>query len=330
MSLPAILRDNLRLPVIGAPMFIVSNPDLVIEQCKAGVVGSFPGLNARPEAVFEEWLQRITTELAEYRKAHPGRKVAPFAVNQIVHPTNPRLKHDIEMCVKYKVPIQITSLHAPEQVVEAAHSYGGLVFHDVINIKHAKRALKAGVDGLILVCHGAGGHAGTLSPFALVQEVRDFYDGTIILSGSIARGDAILAAQAIGADLAYIGTRFIATPEANAVPDYKAMLVSGTAEDIVYTNLFSGVHGNYLKESVKRIGHDPDNLPAGDKNTMNFGSGGNQKAKAWVDIWSAGQGVGQIGEVLPVREVVEKLEREYQAAVERVGLAAQERMARIA
>lgn len=330
MSLPQLLRDNLRLPVIGAPMFIVSNPDLVIEQCKAGVVGSFPALNARPDHVLGEWLERITTELAEYRRSHPGKRVAPFAVNQIVHPTNPRLKHDIELCVKYKVPIQITSLQAPEQVVEAARSYGGLVFHDVINIKHAKRAIKAGVDGLILVCHGAGGHAGRLSPFALVPEVRAFYDGCIILSGSIATGDAVLAAQAIGADLAYIGTRFIATNEANAVPDYKQMLVAGTAEDIVYTNLFSGVHGNYLKDSVRRIGFDPDNLPTGDKSTMNFGSGGDQKAKAWVDIWSAGQGVGQISDILPAREVVEKLEREYRAALERVGFDGEMPVARIA
>jgi len=321
MSLPQLLRDNLRLPVIGSPMFIVSNPDLVIEQCKAGIVGSFPALNARPEPVFEQWLQRITTELDAYRTAHPGRKVAPFAVNQIVHASNPRLKHDVDLCVKYKVPVQITSLQAPELVVEAAHSYGGLVFHDVINIKHARRAIQAGVDGLILVCHGAGGHAGKLSPFALVPEVRKFYDGTIILSGAIASGDSILAAQAVGADLAYIGTRFIATQEANAVPEYKQMLVEATGEDIVYTNLFSGVHGNYLRESVRRTGMDPDNLPVGDKSTMNFGSGGNQKTKAWVDIWSAGQGAGQINEVLPAAEVIARLEREYLAARARLGLA---------
>jgi len=321
MSLPQILRDNLRLPVIGSPMFIVSNPDLVIEQCKAGIVGSFPALNARPEPVFEQWLQRITTELDAWRAAHPGRKVAPFAVNQIVHASNPRLKHDVDLCVKYKVPVQITSLQAPELVVEAAHSYGGLVFHDVINIKHARRAIQAGVDGLILVCHGAGGHAGKLSPFALVPEVRKFYDGTIILSGAIAGGDSILAAQAVGADLAYIGTRFIATQEANAVPEYKQMLVEATGEDIVYTNLFSGVHGNYLRESVRRTGMDPDNLPVGDKSTMNFGSGGNQKTKAWVDIWSAGQGAGQINEVLPAAEVIARLEREYLAARARLGLA---------
>jgi len=320
MSLPQLLRDNLRLPVIGSPMFIVSNPDLVIEQCKAGIVGSFPALNARPEPVFEQWLQRITSELDAYRAANPGRKVAPFAVNQIVHASNPRLKHDVDLCVKYKVPVQITSLQAPELVVEAAHSYGGLVFHDVINIKHARRAIQAGVDGLILVCHGAGGHAGKLSPFALVPEVRKFYDGTIILSGAIASGDSILAAQAVGADLAYIGTRFIATQEANAVPEYKQMLVEATGEDIVYTNLFSGVHGNYLRESVRRTGMDPDNLPVGDKSTMNFGSGGNQKTKAWVDIWSAGQGAGQINEVLPAGEVIARLEREYLAARQRLGL----------
>ncbi|HSW14733.1 MAG TPA: nitronate monooxygenase family protein [Solimonas sp.] len=330
MSLPQILRDNLRLPVIGSPMFIVSGPDLVIEQCKAGIVGSFPALNARPEPVFEEWLQRITTELDAYRAAHPGKKVAPFAVNQIVHGSNPRLKHDIDLCVKYKVPVQITSLQAPEQVVEAAHSYGGLVYHDVISIKHAKRAIQAGVDGLILVCHGAGGHAGKLSPFALVPEVRKFYDGTIILSGAIASGDSILAAQAVGADLAYIGTRFIATQEANAVPEYKQMLVDATGEDIVYTNLFSGVHGNYLRESVKRVGYDPDNLPVGDKSTMNFGSGGNQKTKAWVDIWSAGQGAGQVNDVLPAAEVIARLEREYLAARQRLGLSADFAAARAA
>lgn len=330
MSLPSILQDNLRLPVIGAPMFIVSTPDLVIAQCKAGIVGSFPALNARPEPVLEEWLQRITRELDEYRKANPGKKVAPFAVNQIVHPSNTRLQHDIDMCVKYKVPIMITSLHAPEQVVKAAHGYGGLVFHDVINIKHAKRALQAGVDGLILVCHGAGGHAGRLSPFALVPEVRAFYDGTIILSGAIATGDAVLAAQSIGADLAYMGTRFIATTEANAVPDYKQMLVDSVAEDIVYTNLFSGVHGNYLRGSIQRVGFDPDDLPEGDKNSMNFGSGGNQKTKAWVDIWSAGQGSGQIQEVLPTSELVARLEKEFRTAIARVGYADLDRAARTA
>ncbi len=330
MSLPKILHDNLRLPIIGAPMFIVSTPDLVLAQCKAGVVGSFPALNARPEPVLEEWLQRITSELADYRKTHPREKVAPFAVNQIVHPSNTRLQHDIDLCVKYKVPIMITSLHAPEKVVEAAHSYGGLVFHDVINIKHAKRALDAGVDGLILVCHGAGGHAGRLSPFALVPEVRAFYDGTIILSGAIATGDAVLAAQSIGADLAYMGTRFIATTEANAVPAYKQMLVESSAEDIVYTNLFSGVHGNYLRNSITQAGFDPDDLPDGNKSTMNFGSGGNQTTKAWVDIWSAGQGAGQVQEVLPTRELVARLEQEFKAAISRMGYVDQDRIPRTA
>ncbi len=322
MPLPKILQDNLALPVIASPMFIVSGPELVIEQCKAGIVGSFPALNARPEPVLEEWLQRITKELADFSAANPGRKVAPFAVNQIVHTSNNRLQHDIDLCVKYKVPIMITSLQAPEKVVEAAHSYGGLVFHDIITIKHAKRALQAGVDGLIVVAHGAGGHAGRLSPFALVREVRAFYDGPIILSGAISSGDSILAAQAMGADIAYIGTRFIATTEANAVPEYKQMLVDSSGEEIVYTNLFSGVHGNYLRHSISRIGFDPDKLPEGDKSSMNFGSGGNQKVKAWVDVWSAGQGTGQIDAVLPTAEVVAQLSREYHAARARLGAAA--------
>jgi nitronate monooxygenase len=318
MSLPQLLRDNLALPVIGSPMFIVSNPELVIEQCKAGVVGSFPALNARPEPVLGEWLQRITAELAEYKQAHPGRKVAPFAVNQIVHSSNNRLQHDLDLCVQYKVPIMITSLRAPDQVVEAAHSYGGLVFHDVTTIQHAKRALKAGVDGLILVCNGAGGHAGRLSPFALVPEVRSFYDGTIILSGAIASGDAILAAQSIGADLAYIGTRFIATREANAAAGYKQALVDSAAEDIVYTSLFTGVHGNYLRSSIVAAGMDPENLPEGDKTTMNFGSGGGSEAKAWRDIWGAGQGTGQIRDVPSTAALVARLAQEYGAARLRV------------
>lgn len=314
MSLPALLRDSLALPVIGSPLFIVSNPELVIEQCKAGIVGSFPALNARPESALDEWLSRIETELADYKAAHPEAKVAPFAVNQIVHASNTRLAHDVEVCVKHRVPIMITSLRAPDLVVEAAHSYGGLVFHDVTNITHAKRAIAAGVDGLILVCTGAGGHAGTLSPFALVREVREFYDGTIILSGAIASGDSILAAQALGADLAYMGTRFIATEEANAGPDYKQALVESIAEDIVYTNLFTGVHGNYLKASIVAAGLDPDNLPVADKSKMNFGSGGNTSAKAWKDIWGAGQGTGQIKGVQPTREVVAQLAAEYAAA----------------
>ena len=314
MSLPALLRDALALPVIGAPLFIVSTPELVIEQCKAGIVGSFPALNARPESALDEWLTRIETELAAHKAAHPGAKVAPYAVNQIVHASNARLQHDVQVCVRHKVPIMITSLRAPDEVVEAAHSYGGLVFHDVTNIAHAKRALAAGVDGLILVCTGAGGHAGRLSPFALVREVREFYDGTIILSGAIASGDAVLATQALGADLAYVGTRFIATAEANASSAYKQALVESVAEDIVYTNLFTGVHGNYLKASIVAAGLDPEALPEADKSKMNFGSGGNSAAKAWKDIWGAGQGTGQIKAVAPVREVVAQLAAEYAAA----------------
>jgi len=314
MSLPAILRDNLALPVVGSPMFLLSHPDLVIAQCKAGVVGSFPALNARPEPVLEQWLERITSELAAYRAAHPERKVAPFAVNQIVHSSNNRLRHDVEACVKYRVPIVITSLSAPDAVVEAIHSYGGLVFHDVTNVTHAKRALKAGVDGLILVCTGAGGHAGKLSPFALVPEIRAFYDGTILLAGSIANGASILAAQTLGADLAYMGTRFIATQEAQADPAYKQALVESTADDIVYTNLFTGVHGNYLRKSIVAAGLDPDNLPEADKSKMNFGSGGDQKSKAWRDIWGAGQGTGQIDAIPTTAELVARLAVEYQAA----------------
>lgn len=318
MTLPALLRDRLALPVIGAPMFIVSNPELVIEQCKAGIVGSFPALNARPAHVLEEWLARITNELDAYRRAHPERKVAPFAVNQIVHSSNDRLQHDLDLAVKYQVPIQITSLRAPDAVVEAAHGYGGLVFHDVTNIAHAKRALAAGVDGLILVCAGAGGHAGRLSPFALVPEVRAFYDGTIILSGAIAGGASVLAAQALGADLAYIGTRFIATREANASPEYKQALIDARAEDIVYTNLFTGVHGNYLRSSIERAGLDPDNLPQADKSLMSFGSGGSHRSKAWKDIWGAGQGTGQIHDVPTTAELVARLAAEYRAAKRRL------------
>jgi len=318
MSLPPLLQQ-LRLPVIGAPLFIISNPDLVLAQCKAGIVGSFPALNARPPELLDEWLTRITTELAAYRAANPRSAVAPFAVNQIVHSSNDRLQHDMDLCVKHRVPIIITSLRAPDAVVEAAHGYGGLVFHDVTTIKHAQRALAAGVDGLILVCAGAGGHAGRLSPFALVPEVRAFYDGTLILSGSIASGGAVLAAQAIGADLAYIGTRFIASREANAAEGYKQMIVSSRGEDIVYSNLFTGVHGNYLRGSIVNAGLDPDALPEADKSAMNFGSG---RSKAWRDIWGAGQGVGQIDDVLPAGDIVARLEREYRAARERLGLGA--------
>jgi nitronate monooxygenase len=317
MSLPPLLRDRLRLPVIGAPLFIVSGPELVIAQCKAGIVGSFPALNARPQEVLDEWLTRIESELAAHQTAHPQLKVAPFAVNQIVHASNTRLQQDIDVCVKHRVPIFITSLRAPDAVVEAAHSYGGLVFHDVTNIAHAKRALQAGVDGLILVCSGAGGHAGRLSPFALVPEVRAFYDGCIILSGSIASGGAILATQALGADLAYIGTRFIASEEAHAPDEYKQMIVASRAEDIVYTNLFTGVHGNYLKGSVVNAGLDPDNLPESDKSKMDFGTG-SAKAKAWRDIWGAGQGVGQVSDAPPAAVIVERLAAEYRAAKEKV------------
>lgn len=314
MTLPAVVQGRLSLPVIGSPMFIVSGPELVIAQCKAGIVGSFPALNARPAEVLEQWLQRITSELDEYRAQHPDKPVAPYAVNQIVHQSNDRLQHDVEMCVKYKVPIVITSLRAPNEVVDAVHSYGGIVLHDVINIRHAKKALEAGVDGLILVCAGAGGHAGTLSPFALVSEVRQFFDGPLALSGSIAHGRHILAAQAMGADFAYMGTRFIATQEANAVPGYKQMLIDSAAGDIVYSSLFTGVHGNYLKKSIIAAGMDPDNLPEADKSTMSFGSGGSSKSKAWRDIWGAGQGVGLIEDVPSVADLVARLKREYDAA----------------
>ncbi len=319
MALPPLLQNTLRLPAIGAPLFIVSNPDLALAQCTAGIVGSFPALNARPPELLEQWLARMTNELAAYKAAHPATKVAPFAVNQIVHASNDRLQHDMDLCVKYRVPIIITSLRAPDAVVEAAHSYGGLVFHDVTTIKHAQRALAAGVDGLILVCAGAGGHAGRLSPFALVPEVRAFYDGTIILAGSIASGDAILAALAIGADLAYLGTRFVASREANAPDAYKQMIVDSRGEDIVYSNLFTGIHGNYLRGSIANAGLDPDALPESDKNAMNFGSG---RSKAWRDIWGAGQGVGQIRDAPPAAQIVDQLEREYVAARSRIGLAA--------
>ncbi|WP_022962916.1 NAD(P)H-dependent flavin oxidoreductase [Halopseudomonas pelagia] len=311
MSLPAVLQNSLKLPVICSPLFIISNPDLVIAQCKAGVVGSFPALNARPAEELEVWLKRITSELAEYQAANPDAVVAPFAVNQIVHSSNDRLQHDVEMCVKYKVPIIITSLRAPDEVVGPIHSYGGLVFHDVINVKHARKAIEAGVDGLILVCAGAGGHAGQLSPFALVSEIRAFYDGPIILSGAISKGEQILAAQAMGADLAYMGTRFIATQEANADAAYKQMLVDTSADDIVYSNLFTGVHGNYLKPSIQNAGMDPNNLPEGEKSSMKFGSGGSNKSKAWRDIWGAGQGVGSIAAITTTAEAVSQLEQEY-------------------
>jgi len=318
MPIPAVLQNRLSLPVIASPLFIVSGPELVIAQCKAGIVGSFPSLNARPAHVLDEWLTRIETELAEYKAANPGAVVAPYAVNLIIHTSNNRLEEDIAICAKHKVPIIITSLRAPAIVVDAVHAWGGIVLHDVINIRHAKKAISEGVDGLILVCAGAGGHAGTLSPFALVSEVREFWDGPVALSGAIANGASILAAQALGADFAYIGTRFIATDEANANAAYKQALVEATAKDIVYSSLFTGVHGNYLAPSIRAAGMDPDNLPSADKSTMNFGSGGNTDAKAWKDIWGAGQGTGSIHEVLPAGELVKKLHREYEAAKARM------------
>lgn len=311
MAIPAQMDGKLSLPVICSPMFIISGPELVIAQCKAGVVGSFPSLNARPVEVLDQWLTQIKQELTEYQAANPDKKVAPFAVNLICHTSNERLEADLDLCVKHEVPIIITSLNAPTAVVEKVHSYGGIVLHDVINIRHAKKAIAEGVDGLILVCTGAGGHAGTLSPLALVSEVRQFFSGTIVLSGSIANGYSVAAAQAMGADLAYMGTYFIASKEAGAVPEYKQMLIDSTADDIIYSNLFTGVHGNYLKDSVKNAGLNPNDLPTSDKSKMNFGSGGNTKAKAWKDIWGAGQGVGSIDKVAPAGELVEKLKAEY-------------------
>jgi len=313
MALPPVLQ-NLRIPVIGSPLFIVSNPDLVIAQCKAGIVGSFPALNARPEHVLDEWLDRITTELAEYSEKNPDRPAAPFAVNQIVHRSNNRLDHDVEMCVKYKVPIVITSLGARPELNDAIHSYGGVTLHDIINVEFAKKALAKGADGLIAVCSGAGGHAGTLSPFALIQEIREFFDGPLALSGSIATGGAVAAAQAMGADLGYIGSAFISCDEANANEGYKDAIASYSAEDIVYTNLFTGVHGNYLKPSIEAAGLDPNNLPESDPSKMNFGSGGNTDAKAWKDIWGCGQGIGAIKSRMSTADYVDRLEQEYNAA----------------
>ena len=315
MALPPILQQ-LSLPVIASPMFIASGPDLVKAQCKAGIVGSFPALNARPQEMLDQWLTDIQEDLQAYKQANPDAIIGPIAVNQIVHHSNVRLEEDVKTCVKHRIPIIISSLRAPpREMLDAVHSYGGIVLHDVINIRHAKKALEAGVDGLILVAAGAGGHAGMLSPFALVGEVRKFFDGPIVLSGSIAKGDAILAAQAMGADLAYIGSRFLATPEANIKDDYRQAILDSAAADIVYTNLFSGVHGNYLKSSIVRAGLDPDNLPVADKSKMDFGP-----AKTWRDIWGAGQGVGLMDEVLPAGEVVARLRTEYLAARRRLAL----------
>ena len=315
MSLPDVLKTGLQLPAVAAPLFIVSNPDLVIAQCKAGVVGSFPALNARPAEELEKWLQRIVGELDAYNQANPDQPAAPFAVNQIVHRSNNRLQHDLEMCVKYKVPIVITSLGAREEVNQAVHSYGGIVLHDIINNRFARKAIEKGADGQIAVAAGAGGHAGTQSPLALISEIREWFDGPVLLSGAIGTGDAILAAQAMGADLGYIGSAFIATLEANADERYKQGIVDGSADDIVYSSLFTGVSGNYLRRSIELQGLDPDNLPEGDPSKMDFGDkpdlGG---AKAWKDIWGSGQGIGAVKDVLPTADLVARLKREYQAA----------------
>ena len=315
MSLPAALKDRLSIPVIGSPLFIISNPDLVIAQCKAGVVGSFPSLNARPGPVLEDWLKRIRDELAEHDATHPDRPSAPYAVNQIVHKSNDRLQHDLDLCVKYQAPIVITSLGAREDLNAAVHSYGGIVLHDIINNTYAKKAIDKGADGLIAVAAGAGGHAGTISPIALVQDIREWFSGPLALSGAIATGRAVLAAQAMGADLAYIGSAFIATTEAHADERYKRAIVDGTASDIVYTNLFTGVHGNYLKSSIVGAGLDPENLPVSDPSKMNFGSGGNTKAKAWKDIWGSGQGIGAMKIVMSAGDYIAQLKREYDAAL---------------
>ena len=314
MTMPSPLFDALRLPLIGSPLFIISNPALVIAQCKAGIVGSFPALNARPQAMLDEWLHQITEELAAHNRANPDRPAAPFAVNQIVHKSNDRLDADLATCAKWQVPIVITSLGAREDLNRAVHGWGGITLHDVINDRFARKAIEKGADGLIPVAAGAGGHAGTLSPFALMQEIRQWFDGPVALSGAIGNGAAILGAQAIGADFAYMGSAFIATTEANADQRYKDAIVEGRAQDIVYSDLFTGVHGNYLRGSIVNAGLDPENLPAGDYKTMNFGSGGNTEAKAWKDIWGSGQGIGAIDKVESVAEMVTKLEREYVAA----------------
>ncbi len=317
MSLPPILQ-NLPLPVIGSPLFIISNPKLVIEQCKAGVVGSMPALNARPAELLDEWLNEITTELAAYNAAHPDKPAAPFAINQIVHKSNDRLEHDMAVCAKYKVPIIITSLGAREDINNAVHAWGGIVLHDIINNKFARKAIEKGADGLIAVAAGAGGHAGVKSPFALIQEIREWFDGPVALSGAIATGDAVLASLAMGADLAYIGSAFIATTEARAADGYKQMIVESNSDDIVYSNLCTGVHGNYLRGSIVAAGMDPDKLPESDPSAMNFGG---SSAKAWKEIWGSGQGIGAVKQVVPARVLVERLQREYQAAKARIAVA---------
>ncbi|MCT7665092.1 NAD(P)H-dependent flavin oxidoreductase [Shinella kummerowiae] len=320
MALPAILKDKLRLPVVGAPLFIVSHPALTLAQCKAGVIGAFPALNARPESQLDEWLAEITEGLAAHDAQNPDRPAAPFAVNQIVHRSNKRLEHDLMMCVKYKVPVVISSLGAVPEVNAAIHSYGGIVLHDVINNRHANSAIRKGADGLIAVAAGAGGHAGPLSPFALVQEIREWFDGPLLLSGAIATGGAILAAQAMGADMAYIGSPFIATTEARASDAYKQMIVDSASADIVYSNYFTGIHGNYLKPSITAAGMDPEHLPEADPTKMDF-EAATTGAKAWKDIWGCGQGIGAIKEVAPVEHLVARLEREYSAAKHRIGAA---------
>jgi nitronate monooxygenase len=310
MALPPVLQ-KLRLPVIGAPLFIISNPKLVIAQCTSGVVGAMPALNARPAAQLDEWLAEITEGLAAWDRAHPERPAAPFAINQIVHKSNDRLEHDMQVCAKYKVPVVITSLGARTDVNDAVHAWGGIVLHDIINNFFAKKAIEKGADGLIAVAAGAGGHAGVKSPLALIQEIREWFDGPLALSGAIATGGGILAAQAMGADLAYIGSAFIATEEARASDAYKQAIVDGTSDDIVYSSLFTGVHGNYLKPSIRAAGLDPDNLPESDPSKMNFGGGEGSKSKAWKDIWGCGQGIGAVKAVLPAAALVDRLAREY-------------------
>ena len=318
MTLPAILRDDLRIPVVAAPLFIISHPELVIAQCKAGVVGSFPALNARPESQLDEWLAEITETLVSHDAGAPARKAAPFAVNQIVHATNKRLDHDLRMCIKYKVPIVISSLGAVPEVNDAIHSYGGVVLHDIINNRHANSAIRKGADGLIAVAAGAGGHAGPLSPFALVQEIREWFDGPLLLSGAIANGGAILAAQAMGADMAYIGSPFIATPEARAAEAYKQMIVASRADDIVYSNYFTGIHGNYLKGSIAAAGMDPAKLPEADPSKMDFEKPESGGPKAWKEIWGSGQGISAVKAIEPVEKLVSRLDAEYHAAKARI------------
>ncbi|MBP0588397.1 nitronate monooxygenase [Paraburkholderia sp. LEh10] len=320
MPLPPVLANRLSIPVVASPLFIISNPDLVIAQCKAGVVGSFPALNARPEGALDEWLDRITTALAEHDAEHPEHPCAPYAVNQIVHKSNDRLETDMAVCEKYKVPVVITSLGARQEINDAVHRWGGIVLHDVINDTFARKAIEKGADGLIAVAAGAGGHAGVTSPFALVQEIREWFDGPLLLSGAIAGGNAILAAQATGADLAYVGSAFIATEEANAAEGYKRAIVEGAASDIVYTNLFSGVHGNYLRKSIVAAGLDPDDLPESDASKMSFGSGSSARYKVWRDVWGAGQGIGAIKEIVPAADLIDRFKAEYDHARRRLSL----------